>query len=142
MDRLVDWFVRVRRAYWRRKRLLFISPAEARFIEIMGGIVVRFPLIKDPRTGFPLAKVVRYGWVMRTENVRREVPVGPFCLDFGNDLKRGIEIDSSYHTDVVADFDREVYLNERGWRLLRIKASDLYRDRKSVQLAATKFLAQ
>lgn len=114
-----------------------------RFVELMGGRVVRVKWLRDPHTKFPLAVVVRYGRLFRNERVRREVGCGRYWIDFGNDIKRGIEIDGHpYHQDVVSEFDREVFLREHGWRLLRIGVSEMYRNPNLVQRQVLKFLAE
>ena len=127
----------------RLKRLVFMSPAEARFVAVMGGAVYTLPFLKSKRTGFPFSIVLTLGRTLRTEKFKREVRFGKYFVDFANDVDRIIEIDgATYHMDVVADFERDQYI--RGWHddvmILRIKAAQLYREPNLVQADVIKFI--
>lgn len=113
-------------------RLLFPSPAELRFIELMGGKILRLPIRN--RKGFSLVYIISIGKILREEKFKREVRCGAFYIDFGNDIGRGLEIDGKkFHMDVVYEFERDIYLSERNWRVLHIKAADLWRQPSLVQ---------
>jgi hypothetical protein len=130
------------RALWRRHiRLIFSSPAEVRFIELMGGKVYGVKKIKHWRTGFPLTIYWRYGKILRSEKFRREVRAGRYWIDLGNDIHWGFEIDGAHwHRDIVAEFDRDSYLYQRGWRIMHIDATRLWRDPSRVQRETLRFL--
>lgn len=112
-----------------------------RFIEIMGGRVLTIGKLKSRRTGFPMTFVLSMGKVLKDEQFRREVRVGKYYIDFGNDVCWGIEIDGKkWHMDVVADFERESYLYQRGWRIKRIDAVKLWNQPDQVQREILQFL--
>ncbi len=132
---IVDRYYRARSRYWQYKRLIFPSPAEVRFVEIMGGRVWRWRR---------LALVVSLGRHLRGGNFRREVRYGRYYVDFANDLNYIIEIDGAkYHQDVVADMEREIYITDHCWkyapahgrqaRILRVKAYHVYNNSRKVQ---------
>lgn len=78
---------------------------------------------------FPLTIVLSRGKILRRHKIRREVRVGRYYVDLANDIGWGIEIDGKYfHMNVVADFDRDAYLLERGWRVIHIKAARIWND--------------
>lgn len=122
-------------------RLLFISPAEARLINLMGGRVYMSRRIVN-KNGFGLTFVLSLGKTLRHEKIKREVRVGKCYVDFGAmDIGRGLEVDGKdYHRDVVAEFDRDSYLYQRNWRIMHIEASQLWRDPDKVQRDVLKFL--
>lgn len=145
--RLLRW----QNVYRRYVRYIFPSPAELRLIELMGGKVFRVRWLRQQRTGFCFAIVLNMGRIFNKEKVRREVGYGRYWVDFANDLNRIIEVDGdAYHMDVVADFDRELFIKEyckrtpnpaaREARILRIKASELYRNPNNVQQKVLGFL--
>lgn len=139
---LIDVYLRWRSKYWRLHRLLFPSPAELKLIVLMGGKVLTFKWLKSTKTGFPFALVISRGRLFRHERVRREVRCGRYYIDFGNDIGRCIEVDgTAFHLDVVADYDREIYMTQRGWRLLRIKAPRIWNDPDRLQAEIVNFLA-
>jgi len=81
------------------------------------------------------------GKAFRDERFKREVRVGKYYLDFGNDIFWGIEVDGEkWHMDVIAEFERESYIYQRGWRILRIKAIRLWNDPARVQREVLQFL--
>jgi hypothetical protein len=124
---LVVKYYRWRSNFYKRQRLLYPSPAEVRLIRLMGGRVLSLPFIRHPQTGFPMAKVLSMGKVFNRELVQREVRVGSKYVDFGNDLKRGIEVDGQeYHKDIVVQVERDEYFARYGWRVLHIPARDLW----------------
>ena len=143
LERFARWYYRTRAKWNRRRRLIFPSPAELQLIELMGGRVVRFTFLQDPRTHFPAAIVLSMGPCFRAEKVHREVRLGRYYADFCNDLNRIIEVDGAqYHMDVVAEMDREVYLRDKPYyaQILRIKAQDITRKPAIVQKRVLKFL--
>lgn len=147
---IADRYYRARSNYRRVKRLLFPSPAELRFIELMGGRVYRLSWLRDPATRFPAAIVWSRGKILRHAKMKREVRYGRYYVDFANDIHWVIEIDGSpYHQDVVEEFDREVYVRDfirkvtRGsqdLRLLRIRAPRIWNDRNGLQNEIISFL--
>jgi very-short-patch-repair endonuclease len=131
---------------WRRRgRILFPSPAEVRFVRIMGGRAVTFHFIRHPKTKFPLVVFVTMGRTLRREFVQREVRVGAMYVDFAfvNDYtKKAIEVDGSTHNDIVKEQNRDDYLRARGWRVLHIRGIEIYRQPKKVRDRAIAFLAK
>jgi hypothetical protein len=119
---------RIYRARYRRgMRMIFPSPAEMRFIEIMNGRYTSLQFIKHPRTHFPLTIVWTLGPLLHGEHVRREVRVGKYFIDFGNDIKRGIEIDGmKFHQDILKEQSRDQYLFDMDWLILHIRAHRLW----------------
>src|SRR5579884_2187911 len=116
------WKYRKIRSWSRRqRRLWFPSPAELKFIDIMGGTYTTIGWIKRPATKFPFAIVWDLGPYLKPENFEREKHAGRYFIDFGNDILWGFEIDGqAYHRDVVAEFERDSYLYQRGWRIMHI----------------------
>jgi very-short-patch-repair endonuclease len=138
-NKLVVKYYRIRSSFYRWKRLLFPSPAELRLIELLGGKVFKIEKLKV--NGFAFAIVLRKGRLLRNEKVKREVRVGRYYLDFGNDLYYGLEVDgAAYHKDVVAAFDRDSYIYTRGWRVLHIPALHIYYHPQKVQQQVLGFL--
>lgn len=131
--------------WWRRNRILFPSPAEVRFVQIMGGRTVTINALRHPATGYPLVIFVSMGRLLRREFVQREVRVGAMYIDFAFETrytKKGIEIDGAdFHRDIVREQQRDDYLGGYGWRILHIQASDLYRSPDSVQRRVMSFLS-
>lgn len=135
-------YYRIRGRIGRWRRLLFISPAEARLIQLMGGRCLKFVWVKSRRTDFPLGLVIKRPKLFKNEHVKREVRVGRYYLDFGNDIGRAIEVDGNdWHRDILADMERDSYLIERGWRIKRIPAHRLWREPDIVQRDVLNFLS-
>ncbi|MBS4040378.1 MAG: DUF559 domain-containing protein [Flavobacteriales bacterium] len=128
----------------RRSRMLYISPAEVRFIRIMGGHVVTFYDDRHPRTKFPLAYVVSLGRFLKRHGYEREVRVGKSFVDFGDvERRRGLEIDGrDWHMDVVKEMERDEYMRQFGWTLFHIQAADLWRNPDYVQRQVLQFMAR
>lgn len=100
---------------------------------------VRSPYNND----FPLAIVLSLGKIMKREKVKREVRVGKCFIDFGNDIKRGIEIDGrDWHMDVLKEQERDEYVAQYGWHLLHIQAAEVYRTPDYVQRKVLAFLTK
>ena len=60
---------------------------------------------------------------------RPQVPIGPHFADFACVKARlVIEIDSEFHEDPARDQRKTDYLEARGWRVLRVFASQTDRD--------------
>ena len=136
--RALKWRIyKTRAAYRKRMRLLFPSPAEVRFIELMGGKALTFKYIKSTKNRFPLTFILSLGKVLDRENVQREVRAGAMYIDFGVETpyyKLGIEIDGkNFHRDIVREIKRDEYCAEYGWKLLHIQADILYRQPYVVQ---------
>src|SRR5271166_6596928 len=63
---------------------------------------------------------------------RRQVPVGPYIVDFLCVGARVIvEADGSQHADNARDEVRDAYLAREGWKVLRFWNHDLLRNRES-----------
>jgi hypothetical protein len=112
----------------RLHRLLFPSPLEVSFARAMRGHVFTIPFIKNRRTGFPLA-IIMPGRILRRELVYREMPAGPFFIDYAvvtPFYKRGIELHSKeWHGDIVRDQERDDYLKAHGWQMRYVTAKHL-----------------
>lgn len=117
-------------------------------MRLMGAKLFTLGWLKSTPQGFPLTLVLSRGKILRRAKIKREVRIGRCWTDFANDLYWCIEIDGSpWHQDVVADFDREVYMKEyllrqhKDMRILRIPAPRLWHDSAGVQRDVLKFLA-
>lgn len=134
-------YYKARSRVGRRSRLLYPSPAELALIRLMGGVVVTVPFIKHWRRRFPLAIVLYIGRTFRREKVQREVRIGRYYVDFGNDLKRAIEVDGAeWHTDRQRQDIRDAYILSRGWRILRIPAYKIHREPAYIKKRVRQFL--
>jgi very-short-patch-repair endonuclease len=143
LERFERWYYRNRAKWGRRRRMIFPSPLELEFVELMGGKVWRSKRIRDRKRNFPLAIILSMGPVLGGENMKREVRYGRYFVDFSNDVNRVIEIDGAqYHMDVVADMDREIYLTSKPYncRILRIKTYEIRNQPDRVQQKTMKFL--
>lgn len=141
-----DRYVYIKRASFRRRiRLLFPSPAEVRFVQLMGGRVLCVPFIKNPYTHFSLCWIMSLGKYLARENIRREVRAGAMFIDFGAVTpyyKKGIEIDGrNFHRDVLKERERDLYVADYGWQLLHVQADVLWREPSKVQRAVLAWLA-
>ncbi len=57
---------------------------------------------------------------------RRQEPVGPYVVDFiCTRANLVVELDGGQHADSTADIERDTYLREHGYRVLRIWNNDL-----------------
>lgn len=138
---LINKYYRLRSKWYRYNRIIFPSPAEMRFIEIMGGKVFRIEKIRHRSTKFPMTIVLSMGSVLKDECFQREVRVGKYFIDFGNDVLYGFEIDGrQWHRDVVKEFEREIYFHDRGWRVKHIDAVKLYNAPDQVQREVLAYL--
>jgi very-short-patch-repair endonuclease len=64
---------------------------------------------------------------------RRQVPVGRFIIDFFcADRKLIVELDGSQHADDPTDRRRDRWLNQHGYRVLRVWNNDLSTNRSGV----------
>lgn len=141
LQKLVTKFYRYRASYYRWNRLLFPSAAEVKLVEIMGGKAFTIGWFKHPATKRPFTFIYSLGKALSDERFGREVRAGRYYIDFGNDVGAGIEVDGkAYHTDIVREFDREVYLNQRNWRIMHIDAIKLWNDPNFVQQTILKFI--
>ncbi len=122
------------------KRLVFASPAEMQLITLMKGKVLTTNLIHN-KNGFPLTFVMYLGGWFAKENMRREVRVGKHWIDFGNDIRRGIEVDGeAYHNDIIKEIERDEYFKKNDWRILHIKAGDILARPNATRNAIIDFL--
>ena len=64
--------------------------------------------------------------------VRRQHPIGPFIVDFAfTEARLIVEVDGATHaTDEERAYDRRrrAYLNQRGWREIRVWNNDVYKN--------------
>ena len=140
-QRLITRYYRTRASYYRWSRLLFPSAAEVRLVEIMGGRMLKIKFIKHYETKRPLTIILSLGKALESERFGREVRAGRYYIDFGNDLAMGLEVDgAAYHRDVVAQFERDSYLYQRGWRIIHIPAIKLWNDPLAVQQQILSFV--
>lgn len=131
-------------ADWRRlQRILFPSPAEVKLIRILGGRVLVIPWLRGGSNRFPLAMVVSMGKIFRSEGVHREMRVGSKFIDFGVVTKyyrKAVECDGTRYHDILKDQERDEYLKARGFSVLHIKATRIYREPKKVRRMVIDFL--
>ena len=75
---------------------------------------------------------------------RRQHPIGAYVVDFACPAVRLVlEIDGPSHDQAdqnTFDEAREVYLNERGWRVLRIKNGEVFQSASDIEDVIWKFL--
>jgi very-short-patch-repair endonuclease len=130
----------------RRMRLLFPSAAEVKFVRILGGKVLTFRHIKHPKTKFPLVIFLSMGRMLRRENVQRETRIGGRFADFTFETpytKKLIEIDGkAFHDDIIKEQERDDYLRKYGWRVLHVRAVDIWRRPDVVRKRVRDFLAR
>jgi very-short-patch-repair endonuclease len=73
---------------------------------------------------------------LRPFHFRRQVPFDRYFADFAShDLRLIIEVDGSFHTTDAAiehDAKRDAYLRSRGYRVLRLSAVDVVRDKRAI----------
>lgn len=101
---------RYRKEYHRIHRLLRPSPAEAKFLKVMGW------------------------WFFIQHDVRREYKLRGYCVDFAIPAKRvAIEVDGKNYHGGARDIIKDMALKEAGWYVYRIKAADLWREPKVVR---------
>lgn len=131
--------------FYKHNRLLFPSPAETKFVQLMGGKAIVIDHIKHPKSGYPLTVFTTMGKTLRREFVQREVRAGAMYIDFAFVTKygkKGIEIDgANFHRDIIKEQNRDDYLQARGWKILHIQAIDLYRQPDIVQRQVIRFLS-
>lgn len=107
----------------------------------MGGKVMVLDLVKEPIHGYPLCIVLSLGDLLKREKFKREVRVGAFFIDFGNDILRGIEVDwRPFHGDIVREQSRDQYCSEYGWMLLHVTGNDLYTRPEYVRSRVQRFI--
>jgi very-short-patch-repair endonuclease len=71
---------------------------------------------------------------------RRQVPIGPFIVDFVcHDAMLIVEADGGQHAGSASDARRDAYLKAQGYRLLRLWNNDVIENREGV--ASTIFAA-
>lgn len=124
----------------RRERILWPSSAEIAFAKIMRCWVIPIPFLRHPETGQWAVFIVMRG-VMRREHMQREVSARGYFMDFGNDIKRGIEVDGEpFHKDIVKDYERDQHLAKDGWIIFRVPGDRLRRSPSRVRREVTEFL--
>lgn len=82
------------------------------------------------------AEVILWSRLRRHEaggfHFRKQHPIGPYVADFAC-LKAWlvVEVDSDTHStdeEIAHDHRRDQFLREHGWRILRVRNEDVYRD--------------
>lgn len=102
---------------------------------------------RDNRKAMPSAEA-RMWSMLRDRRLRykfrRQHPIGAYVVDFACPAVRLVlEIDGPSHDQAdqkTFDEAREVYLNERGWRVLRIKNGEVFQSASDIEDAIWKFL--
>lgn len=137
--------------YWlnntrRNLRYWFPSPAEMKFVELMGGRVLRIRRLTGIGNHYPFAFVWWRGRFLRHEYMKREVRIGGMYADFVFETphyRKCVEIDGrEYHTNVVREQNRDDYLTARGYKVMHIWAEDLWHKPTDVARRVKVFLAQ
>lgn len=97
------------------------------------------PLAKALRGRMPKAEVILWSRLRRNGHgfrIRRQHPVGPYIADFACVPGRlVIEVDGATHAsdkEVAYDNGRDAYLYRLGWRVMRIRNEDIYRNLDTV----------
>jgi adenine-specific DNA-methyltransferase len=88
----------------------------------------------ERRLWFRLRDRRLFGW-----KFRRQVPIGPFIVDFAcAEHRLIIELDGGQHTETVDEDDRRTtYIEKRGWRVVRFWNSDVIENLDGVLEAIT-----
>jgi len=75
---------------------------------------------------------------------RRQHPEPPYILDFACHANRcAVEIDGGYHDEQYEkDKQREQYLNEKGWDVIRFTNESVLNDVEAVAMAIAKHLGE
>jgi len=64
---------------------------------------------------------------------RRQVPIGPFVVDFAAiEHRLVVELDGGQHAENAQDARRDGYLSDRGWRVARFWNIDVMKNREGV----------
>jgi len=64
---------------------------------------------------------------------KRQVPIGPYVADFANlRAKVVIEVDGGQHAESQRDMDRDRFLSEQGFRVLRFWNDEVLRSTEEV----------
>lgn len=112
-------------------------------MRLMGAKIITVDKLKGPGLHFPIAIVISRGKLLRQHKIQREVRCGKHYVDFANDIGWALEVDGKqYHLDVVADFDRDAYLLERGWRVLHVQAARIWNDPAGTKAIVLKYLSR
>lgn len=116
---------------------LFPTREQVQLIEILGGATLTLGMFR--KHGRQLTIVLNRGRLLRSERFRRRV-----INDMGvlaNDVQWAIEIKGQeYERDVVAAYERDQELRSQGWRLMSIKATDLWLRPNQVRSTIKQFL--
>lgn len=106
------------------KRLLkyYHNPDQIRLEQILGATTLTIGRFRDKQTGYPFSLVLSRGHILRSEKFRRTVIDDMGVL--ANDVQMAIGIQGyEYEHDVVAAFERDEYLAEKGWNIRYIPVS-------------------
>jgi very-short-patch-repair endonuclease len=86
----------------------------------------------DTRAEAKLWEVLR-GRRLGSWKWRRQVPVGPYVVDFFCAAQRlVVEVDGATHDDVTYDRRRTAFLEQRNLRVLRVQNHGIYEDRAAI----------
>jgi very-short-patch-repair endonuclease len=95
------------------------------------------PLAKRLRGGMTDAEIILWSYLRRRASIyrlhfRRQHPIGPYVADFACVTARVvIEVDGATHStpeEISHDRRRDAYLRNRGWRVLRVSNTEIYRN--------------
>lgn len=130
---------RIRHTLAERYELLFPAPSEVRLMQILGATTVTIGRWRHKKTGRPLTFVLSRGHLLRSEKFRRSVVDGNGVL--ANDVRMAITIRGpEYERDVVAAYERDEYLKNKGWTIKAIPQSWLLSNPKKVRTSVLQFI--
>ncbi len=83
------------------------------------------------RQEMPRAEVILWSWLRKSgHKFRRQHPIGPYIADFACvKAKLIVEVDGATHWSAeqrAHDARRSAFLEERGWRIVRVTNPDVY----------------
>jgi very-short-patch-repair endonuclease len=98
------------------------------------------PLARRLRKQMTNAEVVLWSYLRRGSvagfRFRRQHPIGPYVADFACVSARlVVEVDGDTHfsgNEIAYDRNRDAYIRYRGWRVLRVTNTDVYRNLSGV----------
>jgi very-short-patch-repair endonuclease len=103
---------------------------------------------KQLRRKMPRSEVLLWSYIRKRalngSRFRRQHPVGPYVADFACvAAKLVVEVDGATHwtpEQLEHDDRRTKFLNERGWRVLRVTSADVYDNLSGVWEAIARHL--
>lgn len=86
----------------------------------------------NPKAESPFEEAVYADLIRLRYKVTAQVPVGHYRIDLvaeGDDARVAIECDGdAYHQDAAADLSRQIVLERCGWKFIRVRGSEYYRN--------------